>query len=256
MSKPKPSFWRLIGDALMLLGPVAKKGAPALLGLFFLHLLISQYDGLAATVIRERGREDVSLIAMTAMITVILQALWSAAMVLVTSLVAATVADSRMASGDASEHSALSSGFELGELFLERYPRLVIEGLRAMAAVIFRLPLLILPAMIEWVRLSLVQYVVILNPAYTRGEVDALMESRRLTQGRFWFLSSVYSVGPTFLLILYAFSGGESELLIWKKPIATLLIEAARFAIEFYAALLLYLTFQEITTGPIRRPES
>jgi hypothetical protein len=58
--------------------------------------------------------------------------------------------------------------------WLSRINLLSIESLRAMASVMFRMPLLLIPAVVQWVRLAPLPYLVLLSNDYESGRVDAL----------------------------------------------------------------------------------
>lgn len=70
--------------------------------------------------------------------------------------------------------------------FIEDFNSALVEATRSLARVLRWLPVFILPAFVKFIRLSFVPFVVIDQPAYKRGEVDALNESERLAKRHFW----------------------------------------------------------------------
>jgi len=97
---------------------------------------------------------------------------------------------------------------------------IAIENTRALAACIFRIPLLVIPALIEWLRLLPVPYIVLLDPDYNLGKVDVLKASRR-----FFSVNKLLVLGLTFPLML----GFTAELMISDSPIDSLPVWEAPF---------------------------
>jgi uncharacterized membrane protein len=63
---------------------------------------------------------------------------------------------------------------------------LTIESIRMLAMTILWGLALVIPGVIKYVNYSFVQYVVIADPEYAAGKVDALKESERLMKGISW----------------------------------------------------------------------
>lgn len=87
---------------------------------------------------------------------------------------------------------------------------IAIENTRSLAACILRIPLLIVPAVIEWFRLMPVPYIVLLDDDYNLGKSDVLNASRR-------FFSNNKLV--VMLLTLPLLLGFAAELVISDSPI-------------------------------------
>ncbi len=67
---------------------------------------------------------------------------------------------------------------------MRRMNLLIIESTRAMASVMFRIPLLVLPALLQWVRLAPLPYLILLSPDYEGGKIDALKLSSQFASQR------------------------------------------------------------------------
>lgn len=99
-----------------------------------------------------------------------------------------------------------------------------IETIRAVASSLLRLPLLVLPGLFQWVRLTPISYLILFDSAYRTGEVDALERAReffKIHRIRVLFFL-LLSIG----LFLIEFSVTESPVsatfahtLIWQQPI-------------------------------------
>ena len=71
---------------------------------------------------------------------------------------------------------------------------LFVEGLRMTAYVILWSLLLILPGIYKQIRYLFVPFVVLLDPQYQQGKVDALERSSLLTVGVFWWLVLLFAM--------------------------------------------------------------
>ncbi len=100
---------------------------------------------------------------------------------------------------------------------------LLIESLRSLAATLWRVPLLILPALWEFIRLTPVPYVVMFDKSYRRGEIDVLKASRA-----FFARHRLFVLGLLLLMMLNAvvieFFEPKMDLApIWETPFDFLL---------------------------------
>lgn len=95
--------------------------------------------------------------------------------------------------------------------FLIELNQLLIEQVRVFAAIIWRLPLLLVPAAIEFVRLCFVPMIVLIDGDYQKRRVDPLIESRKLSRGHWTILS--------LLFCLFEFSESfAGELILHEAP--------------------------------------
>jgi hypothetical protein len=239
MRKTKISFRQLFKATALACFPTVRRSWRALLALTIIHVGIDQYSALASRVIQERGREEIGLLVFTSLVQFILDLLWSGAWLLVVSRAADTVASLTRNAGDPEAPEAQPS---FVPSFMQDYPQVLIEGIRVLAAMIFRLPFLVIPALIEYVRLVFVPYVVLFDSAYKRGEVDALKQSRRLVRGRFVFLSTLVSIQPLIVLLLALFKGDEA--FIWEKPLEGLISVLLTFLLDLFFGILVFFAYR------------
>lgn len=100
---------------------------------------------------------------------------------------------------------------------------IMIESLRAMAATLLRLPLLILPAIYEWIRLTPVPFLVLLDDSYARGEKDILNASREFFRNHRLVVFGFVILSSVFFAIEFAFTSDSAEALpIWQDPLRLL----------------------------------
>lgn len=82
---------------------------------------------------------------------------------------------------------------------------LALESIRVAAHVLLWTLAFIIPGIIKWTRLTFVPFVVLLEPAYAHGKIDALKESERRAKGKTWVLffvlliSQILDAGLDFL---------------------------------------------------------
>ncbi len=195
-AKPRPSL-RLFLEAIRLVLPTSahiwREAWFILVGLHVLQALATQFFAYATDQIYAFGREDILLIALFAAFELFLTFLWSALWTLV------------ICSAILTPHEWESAPLR------SRFNQLMVEQVRSLAAVIWRLPLLIVPALVEYVRLAFVPFVVTLDRAYLRGDADALQASRELSRGHFWLLTMTLVVSAILVWMAedLALAGGS-----------------------------------------------
>lgn len=97
---------------------------------------------------------------------------------------------------------------------------IVIETVRAIAATLLRLPLLLVPGLVEWIRLTPIPFIVILDSGYQAGDRDALQSARTLFSNH--KLRVLLLLIPTTAIFLAEFvitSSPTDVLPIWSAPI-------------------------------------
>ena len=112
------------------------------------------------------------------------------------------------------------------------------ESLRAWGKVILWSILLIIPGLIQMVRMAFVPFIAIYSQEYQAGQIDALKTSARLTRPQFWQLLGVFLVFSVLIpLFLTAFDDYKT---LWKTPAPALALGAveAFFMVIFYETLL------------------
>lgn len=132
-------------------------------------------------------------------------------------------------------------GFKLQSAFsLWRSTKLiVIETVRAIAATLLRLPLLLVPGLVEWIRLTPIPYVVILDPEYQNGDRDALQSARALfSRHKLRVLLLVIPSAAVFALEFAMTSSPADVLPIWSAPVqhvgSILLFSVLRLACDSF----------------------
>lgn len=116
---------------------------------------------------------------------------------------------------------------------------IMIESLRAVAATALRLPLLILPAIYEWVRLTPVPMIVLLDEAYARGERDILEASRAFFKEHRTLVFGLVIVSLFFFTLEFSLSSAPADSLpIWQAPLQHMgsiaVIALAHFATDIF----------------------
>lgn len=130
-----------------------------------------------------------------------------------------------------------------------------IETLRSIAAVSLRIPLLIVPAVIEWLRLAPVPFVVLFDASYRRGETDALVAARKFFKKfpyRVILLTALTVFVTVSVSLIETVATGDVPPL-WEAPerhiVATLALVASQFALNWFL-LKTYLRLFTQLTGP------
>ena len=122
--------------------------------------------------------------------------------------------------------------------------QLLIENIRALAAILYRVPLFIFPALAEFVRLAFVSYTVIFDPEYWHGRVDALKRSRELTRGNFWVLGLALSfTGPGWTFIKWLIFSDDMNL--FENPLLTIFAECLGVAVNLLVSYWIYTIYQK-----------
>jgi hypothetical protein len=101
----------------------------------------------------------------------------------------------------------------------------------------------ILPGLVRWIRYLFVPFIVSLDPAYARGEKDALQESRRLSRGSFFQLCTLFLglslMAPVFLALF------DDHRLLWQTPMSALLLCFVEMLINLWLVQLLYRLYEK-----------
>jgi hypothetical protein len=118
-------------------------------------------------------------------------------------------------------------------VFLKKHFRFsLIEEMRSWGQAMMWSFLLLIPGLIRFLQFLLVPFIVCLDPAYQRGERDALVRARELVRGRtlLWMLL----LFPIFSIIVPVFLTAFDEWkLIWKTPLSALLICLIEMLVNF-----------------------
>jgi hypothetical protein len=90
--------------------------------------------------------------------------------------------------------------------FNKHFKHITIENFRAMLAIALKMLLLIVPGLVEILRLVFINYVVQFDPDYQKGNVDALAKSRGLIRGRFWLFALNFAIMGVLVSVLVTLS--------------------------------------------------
>lgn len=222
--------------------PVLKQ---AWLPILFLHLssaALSQYFEYSAYILRIRGREDILLISLTAALELITTTLFSTLWI----LLIATAARS-LHPHTPTEHEEPQPSPPFFRLVTRHLNQLLIEQLRGVAAVIWRIPLLILPALFEFVRLLLIPFVVIFDRRYSEGKIDALQTSRELARGRWLLLALTLLVHALASHFIEELIFGPRSQWAWESPTSFALTTLLTLFIEVFSALFFFAIYRQIS---------
>ncbi len=229
-----PSF----EDVKRLLPKVLKQSGLTLVLLHFFREASLQLLNYVTSQVQAQGREDMSLligiVGLNFLCEILWSAVWSFALI-----------------------SAVRGAMRDEPLWSERSARdfnqLLIEGVRSMAAVLYRLPLAIIPGLVELLRLLFVPHVVLLEPNYQEGRVDALKRSRAAIRQK-WFLILIISLMSLFLnsVVDLATQGTQGETYFWQVPHLFLLSSVLTLAINLVYEVYLVALFLRLM---MRTPE-
>jgi len=210
----------LIGALKETVRSIARMPTMAWLLLLLLHLTdvgTHQYFTYASDFIRSRGREDLLLIATTAGLEVLFNLIWTAFwLITVVGAIGMTVEVEAGADVE-SNPVAVALKTRIARSACHLNP-LLIEQIRALASVFWRLPLFIVPAIVRYVRLSLVPFVVLCDPRYAQGNIDALKNSRGLSRGHFFLLALALSANAIAPEVVRRLTQGDQGELLWLNP--------------------------------------
>lgn len=206
--------------------------------LILLHLLqagVSQFFGYATELLRQMGREDLMIIALLALSELAFTLLWSAAWVLAVSEIADSIVGG---------HSKVRSS----RAFFLTFNQIVIEQVRALASILWRTPLLVIPAVIQYVRLTFVPFVVMFDRAYDRGRVDALKQSQVLSRGHFTLLTIVIFAGLLLPWFAEESVRGDNGRWVWENPMGVSFGWTLTLFINALTSIFLFALFRGIYT--------
>ncbi|HRK08683.1 MAG TPA: hypothetical protein PLZ57_13005 [Pseudobdellovibrionaceae bacterium] len=115
----------------------------------------------------------------------------------------------------------ISQGIHPRPLLPDRneFSLLLIESLRSLGATLWRVPLLLLPAIWEFIRLLPVPYIVMFDRSYRRGEVDALKASRAFFKRHRLFVFAMLGLMMFHAALLEFFEPQMDLAPIWEAPL-------------------------------------
>ena len=235
--QPKISSWRLTGECLKqtftLYPQVVKSAWGWLIALHVIQVIASQMSSYSADNLRASGREDLGLIVAIAGIDMVFTLIWSAFWVLTLSLAA-------------HQELAPQSALQRPKNLLETINQILVEQTRTLAAILWRAPLIV-PAGIQWVRLTFVPFIVIFDPDYDGGRRDALKGSQDLSQSRFWLLNLYLLAAGALPWMAESVTQGEKEWL-WENPVKVGLTSILTLLINIATGLFLFSLYRRLAS--------
>ncbi len=191
-------------DLIRLLPLVIRRSGLMLVSIHLAREVSLQLLNYVGARFQASGREETASLVLLVALNFFFEILWSAVWSFV--LISAT----RAAIRDEpfwSERSATD------------FNQLLIEGVRSMASVVFRLPFLVVPGLIEILRLLFVPHVVLLEPLYAKGRVDALDRSRAAIRSKWGLVLLVTLVSLSLSLAVSLVTQGErGDAWLWEAP--------------------------------------
>ena len=235
----KTSSWQLTKlawrEMSSLLVPVIKKTFGWLIALQAVQVIATQLSSDAMDSVRLSGREDLTGIALIAVSELVFTLVWSALWIVVIALAASRIQQTL-------KPAPIRIASTLNQI--------LIEQTRVLAAVIWRIPLIV-PALNQWVRLILVPFIVLFDPDYEAGERDALNQSRALSYRRFWLLSLYLTVASASTWVVDSLINADGGGL-WESPSLTGAAAVVNALVSVGSALFLYALYRNLAPT---RPE-
>lgn len=229
----KRSTWYSFAlQAAFLLKPVLFRGTATIILLQIIAALASQLFGYMTLEIQQTGRENLSAIAVLAISELTFTLIWSTIWLIAVCEIADSVLNSRAANSI--------------EKIKTNFNQVLVEQTRSMASVLWRTPLLIVPALIQYIRLSFVPLIVLLSTEYNAGREDALKKSAQMSRGRFWLLTFIVLgtlLIPWLCEELVQGSGGQW---VWENPIGVMSGWVLTLPINCFNSLFLFSIFRGI----------
>lgn len=116
---------------------------------------------------------------------------------------------------------------------------IIIETLRGIAASMLRLPLLIIPGIFEWIRLTPIPYIVLFDRGYQDGKKDALRAARIFFAGhKARVLLLLIPVAVIFIVELAGETSAKDAIPIWDAPLqhtgSIMVFSALRLAVDAF----------------------
>ncbi len=224
-----------MNDVARLLPQVLRKSGLALVALQFSRELVSQGINYVTMWVQASGRENMALILGLVATNLIFEVIWSAlgAFLLISAA-----------------RSCLREEPLWTKQTLRDLNQVAIESVRSMAAVFYRLPFFIVPGVVEIFRLLFVAHVVLLEPAYQRGQVDALEASREAIRMR-WGVVLVVTIAYLALSagIDFLTQGESGAGWFWEAPGPFFISVVLTLAISLVYEVFLVAVYLRVSSG-------
>jgi len=212
----------ILRRALGLWTPVVRRLWPWLVFAIGSKELVLYYCGLVTDPSNDTDRILVALISMCVQV----------GFAVMTSVFTMSVADD-LING---KHSDIFGSFR------NHFKYLTIESLRTILPVLLKSLLFIIPGILEYLRLSMVLFIVMLDPEYQAGKVDALDRSREITKGRLSFVFLFLMLSAAFELFSTALQSQKLAL----SPFTYCGLFALSLAGTGYANVLFFCVYENL----------
>jgi hypothetical protein len=225
-------FTQAMKASLSGLYPLLRARWPLFLLLHAAYFAAEQYFRFAEEVASQRASESLGLLAANASLAVSFDLFWYSAFFALTVKACSDLKAQRQTPP--------------GEVLIRYLNPLVIENIRVLARVIFWLPFLVLPALYNYVRLFFVSFVVVEEPLYEMGQLNAFNRSREVSRGRagLTLIATLTSLALAPLLSTLI-TGGETA--IWHNPVRALLAMPVIVLVNVWSILFLFSIFKALT---------
>lgn len=135
---------------------------------------------------------------------------------------------------------------DIWKSFKSHFKYLTIEGLRTILPILLRTLLLIIPGLIEYLRLSFVSYVVMLDPEYQAGKADALERSRELVKGHLLYVFLFLLLSA---VIEYLGSSALDALMLSRQPVPYALSFVLAVIATAYSNILFFCIYEKLANN-------
>jgi hypothetical protein len=120
---------------------------------------------------------------------------------------------------------------------------LTIETLRSLGWALLWSFALLIPGLIRYIQYSFVPYIVLFDPRYENGELDALEHSRYLIRGHTGAIAGLIAL---YFVLLSGFSLLVTGSSIFKNPVATLCSHGLYQLLSLMLSIFLYATYESL----------
>lgn len=117
-----------------------------------------------------------------------------------------------------------------------------VESIRSLAVSLLWFFLLIVPGVVKYVRYFFVPYVVVADPDYQKGQIDALEESERLVKGISWPLFIVIVI---LTVVEFQQQSLREKHLFISAPFWSMIENVGFFAVNYYTNVWLFVLYQQ-----------
>jgi hypothetical protein len=125
----------------------------------------------------------------------------------------------------------------------ENFKYIFINFARSLLKTLLGVILLVVPGVVILVRLTFVPYIVLFDPEFKLGHVDALKRSEDLVKGRFWKISGILIL--CFLLSMVP-EFWMSAIPIFERPFAFVMVYFLGIVLGLFGDIVIYCVYQKL----------